>query len=336
MKRRNKRNRMSAFLGAMLLAVLCFCRTAAAAEADGKAAIDPERMVTLTIDLEERQNCATVYLYRVGQWDGKAGAYGLTEEFSQSGAVLGTFTAAEMLKASRILEQYAQEQGIQAISYQTTAEGIAVFSDLTHGLYLICQERKASDNVTITPFLTALPVMDTVTHEWNYQVRAYPKHEPDQPEPTDPDEPTKPDPTDPDKPTKPDPTDPDESTGPEPSEPEKPTKPNPIDPDRPDRPDKPDPTDPAPSSPEPGQPMPGGGGNPPDEPVPLSELADSIIPRSGLERMLEQIEDLMTPLAVLPRTGDGWISCGSLVVILAVSGSLIFCLVCRRRKKKHN
>lgn len=325
MKRRNKRNRMSAFLGAMLLAVLCFCRTAAAAEADGKAAIDPERAVTLTIDLEEKQNCATVCLYRVGQWDGKAGAYGLTEEFSQSGAVLGAFTTAEMLEASRILEQYVQEQGMQAISCQTTSEGIAVFPDLPHGLYLICQEREASDTVTITPFLTVLPVMDTVTHEWNYQVRAYPKHEPDQPEPSEPDEPTKPEPSEPDEPTKP-----------EPSEPDKPTKPNPNDPDRPDRPDKPDPTDPAPSSPEPGQPMPGGGGNPPDEPVPLSELADSIIPRSGLERMLEQIQDLMTPLAVLPRTGDDWISCGSLVVILAVSGSLIFCLVRRRRKKKHN
>ncbi|MDO4330695.1 MAG: pilin N-terminal domain-containing protein [Lachnospiraceae bacterium] len=323
MKRTNKRKRMSAFLAAMLLAVLCFCRTAAAAEADGRAGMDPERLVTLTVDLEERKNCATIYLYRVGQWDGSAGAYRLTKEFSQSGAELGAFTTAEMLKASQILEQYAREHEKEAISHQTTTDGIASFPDLAHGLYLICQEREASDNVTITPFLTALPVMDTVTHVWNYEVRAYPKHEPDQPKPTDPDEPTKPDPTDPDKPTKP-----------EPSEPDKPTKPNPTDPDRPDRPDKPDPTDPAPS--EPGQPTPGDGGNPPDEPVPLNELVNSIIPLSGLERMLDQIEDMLTPLAVLPRTGDGSVSCGSLIVILAVSGGVILCLVYRRRKKKQN
>ncbi|MDO4330503.1 MAG: hypothetical protein Q4C66_14365 [Lachnospiraceae bacterium] len=339
MKRKNRRNRMSAFLAAMILTILCFCQAAFAAEdteGEAGAGLDPARLVTLTIDLEAQDHRATIFLYRVGEWDGSAGAYVLTNEFAGSGADLTDRTAAGMQKASQILEKYAREYERTAVGAQATTGGIARFTELSHGLYLICQVRGRTDNVTITPFLTTLPVLDEVTHTWDYDVKAFTKHEPDQPDPTDPDEPTKPDPTDPDEPTKPDPT--------KPTNPDEPTKPNPTSPDHPgsDKPDKPDrptpdkptPTGPNPTDPAPEQPTPGGGRNTPGTPEELHELVDSLIPRSGLERMLDQIEDMLTPLGVLPRTGDGSISYGSLLLILAVSGTLIVCLIQRRRKRE--
>lgn len=305
MKRKNKRIRMSAFLATMILMILSFCGLAFAGESTG---IDLNQPITLTIDLEEQDRCAAISLYKVGEWDGRIGAYALTAEFSGSGAEIRDLTTSAMLHASKVLETYAKENGNQAFASQTTHNGIAQFSDLPNGLYLICQEKGTSDNVIIQPFLTTLPVMDEEKHVWNYDVKAYPKNEPDNPTPTEPDDPT---PTEPDKPT--------------PTEPNKPT------PDKPDRPDKPDePGGFTPTEPSPGQPVPRDGGNPPS----LTELADSVIPLSGLERMLEQIEDMMTPLAVLPRTGDGSVSYGLLSVIVAVSGILIFSLIRKRKKQK--
>lgn len=326
MKRKNKRNRMSAFLAAMILMIFCFCQAASAAEdtkGEAGAGLDPGKLVTLTIDLEAQDHCATIFLYRVGEWDGSAGAYVLTNEFAGSGADLTDRTAAGMQKASQILEKYAQEHGMTAVGSQATAGGIARFMELSHGLYLICQVRGTADNVTITPFLTTLPVLDEVTHTWDYDVKAFTKHEPDEPtKPTDPDEPTKP--LEPDEPTRPNPTDPDE-----PDRPDRPDRPTP---DRP-TPDQPMPTGPNPTDPAPDQPNPGGRritGTPEE----LFELADSVIPRSGLERMLEQIEDMLTPLGVLPRTGDGSVSYETILLILAVSGALIVCLIQKRRKRQ--
>ncbi len=280
MKRKNKRNRMWSFLAAMILMFLCFCQSAFAGEPAG---IDPDHKVTLTIDLEAQSKCATITLYRVGKWDGSIGEYVLTEEFSGSGAKLHDLTVSSMLQASKILDEYARKQASPVIAHQTTTLGKTQFSDLTSGLYLICQRREASDNVTIRPYLTTLPVMNEETHNWDYDVKAYPKNESDQPDT----------------------------------------------PDKPDKPDKPS----VPDQPTPSQPTPGDGGHTPGEPPELEELVPGIVPRSGLERVLDQIEDMMTPLAVLPRTADGSVSYLMLVIILAVSGALIFCLIRRKRKQ---
>ncbi len=288
MRRKNRRNRMSAFLAAIILTFLCFCQSAFAEE---HAGIDPDQKVTLTIDLEAQNKCATIFIYKVGEWDGSQGTYVLTEAFSESGARIHDLTVSSMLQASEILEEYARKQVSPAIAPQTTTLGKAQFSDLTSGLYLICQRRGTSDNVTIQPYLTTLPVMNEETHVWDYDVKAYPKNESDKPD-------------------------------------------TPDTPGKPDKPDKPAPTVPDPTNPVPEPtPTPGSGGDRPDDPQFLQELTDGVVPRSGLQRMLDQIEDMMTPLAVLPRTADGSISYTALIILLAVSGTLVFCLIRKRRKR---
>lgn len=137
--------------------------------------------------------------------------------------------------------------------------------------------------MTFGPFLTVLPVMDEITHAWNYDVTAFTKHEPDRPEPTEPGGPTEPGSNDPSRPT---------------------------------------------------SNRPGNGGSSSGDPAALVELEEPPVPHSGLEQMLDEIIDMVTPLAVLPRTGDDSLSNGILILILVVSGTLTLCLI-RRRRKQH-
>ncbi|MGN0371687.1 MAG: hypothetical protein ACI4F3_02620 [Enterocloster sp.] len=175
MKRRNKVHKMAAFLAAVILTTLCFCQAVFAAESAG---IDPARPITLKIDLEEKTQSATIAVYKVGEWDGSKGEYVLTEEFAPSKADITDATTDGVIKASETLEKYVQEKGLKEIAVQSTTDGVIQFTGLSNGLYLICQKIASSDNVTVTPFITTLPVMDQTSHTWNYNVASVPKHSP--------------------------------------------------------------------------------------------------------------------------------------------------------------
>ena len=179
---------MAAFLTALLLTALCLCQAVFAADTAG---IDPTRQASLHIDLKEvgtttTDKTAVIAVYHVGEWDGTKGQYTLTERFAGSGADITSLeTADAVLNASRTLDEYAASQNLAETAKQTTSNGEATFTGLSTGLYLVCQRRGNSDNVTVSPFLTTLPVLDEETDTWNYTVNCYPKSQADTPDTPD-------------------------------------------------------------------------------------------------------------------------------------------------------
>ena len=179
---------MAAFLTALLLTALCLCQAVFAADTAG---IDPTRQASLHIDLKEvgtttTDKTAVIAVYHVGEWDGTKGQYTLTERFAGSGAdITGLETADDVRNASRILDAYAASRNLAETAKQTTSNGEATFTGLSTGLYLVCQRRGDSDNVTVSPFLTTLPVLDEETDTWNYTVNCYPKSQADTPDTPD-------------------------------------------------------------------------------------------------------------------------------------------------------
>ena len=155
------------------------------------AGIDPTRQASLHIDLKEvgtatTDKTAVIAVYHVGEWDGTKGQYTLTEHFAGSGAdITGLETADDVRNASRILDAYAASQNLAETAKQTTSNGEVTFTGLSTGLYLVCQRRGDSDNVTVSPFLTTLPVLDEETDTWNYTVNCYPKSQADTPDTPD-------------------------------------------------------------------------------------------------------------------------------------------------------
>ena len=183
MNGKRRKSKMAAFLTALMMTV-CFCQAVFAADTAG---IDTARQGALAIDLKTVEETttnktATIAVYKAGEWDGSQGRYELTESFQGSGADIHHLSTAEdLLKASQLLDQYALDQKIEETAVQTTSNGEARFTGLSTGLYLVCQREGTSDNVTMSPFLTTLPVLDEETNTWNYEVNCYPKSQPDTP-----------------------------------------------------------------------------------------------------------------------------------------------------------
>lgn len=184
MNRKRRKSKMAAFLTALMMTV-CFCQAVFAADTAG---IDTARQGALTIDLKTvgettTTKTATIAVYRAGEWDGSQGRYELIESFQGSGADIHNLSTAEDLrKVSQILDQYALDQNIKETALQTTSNGEARFTGLSTGLYLVCQREGTSDNVTMSSFLTTLPVLDDETNTWNYEVNCYPKSQTDTPD----------------------------------------------------------------------------------------------------------------------------------------------------------
>ena len=160
MKRMKKKNKMAAFLAAVILMTMSVCQGAFAGETAG---IDTARPVSLTIDLEAESKKATISIYKVGEWNGAEGAYALSQEFTGSGADIGDHTATGVLSAAQTLEQFIKNNQIGALSTQATATGKIQFTGLSSGLYLVCQFKASGDNVTVSPYLTTLPVLNEET-----------------------------------------------------------------------------------------------------------------------------------------------------------------------------
>ena len=167
---------MAAFLAAVILMTMSVCQGAFAGETAG---IDTARPVSLTIDLEAESKKATISIYKVGEWNGAEGAYALSQEFTGSGADIGDHTATGVLSAAQTLEQFIKNNQIGALSTQATASGKIQFTGLSSGLYLVCQFKASGDNVTVSPYLTTLPVLNEETNTWVYDVRSLPKYEAD-------------------------------------------------------------------------------------------------------------------------------------------------------------
>lgn len=302
MKKVNRKKRITAFLAALILAVLSLCQVVYAepqAEADAakQAGMDVSRPSALTLDLESREKQATIALYQVGVWDGSRELYSLTGAFASSGVDLSLLSgdqnmvsADDVMALSAALEKFSRDRGLTPLAAGTTTAGTVRFEQLPAGLYLVFQQRAEGDNVTINPFLTTLPVWDEEASSWDYEVTGFPKNQADQPVP-------------------------------------------------------PPPTEPNPSRPEnPGNPGSSGGGTPSgggtrgrrnvtinDPGTPLATIDDGGVPL-GDSPLMETIEDMLVPLAALPKTADAALTYGTLLTAMMVSGMLIILLLRKRWK----
>ncbi len=337
MKRKNRTNRMVAFLAAVILTVFGLCQAAFAADTNttNNANIDTNRPVSLSIKLEKEDasvdtnKTATIMIYQVGKWNGSEGKYVLTDEFAASEAVLDGEEIEEVLKEINTLQNFINDNHIAPLAEERTQNGQCSFPELSMGLYLVCSPEDAAaiargDDTIINPFLTTLPLWvsrNNTSGEWRYDVEAAPKHgAPD---------------TDPENPDNPD---------------------NPENPDNPDNPDNPNNPN-NPNNPGGGNNGGGGGNNGgggrrrviiDPEGTPTSVIDDAGTPLEGLTPTPEQIndeevplanpitqfiEDVLTPLGLLPKTGDGSISYAPLLALMAASGLLIMGIIWRRVRR---
>ncbi len=309
MKRTNKINRMVAFLAAVILTVFGLCQAAFAADTNttNYANIDPDRPVSLTIKLVKEDGetdtakTASIRIYQAGEWDGNQGKYVLTDEFAASGVNLEGKTGEDILEEISALQTFIAENGLTPFAQGRTQNGQYTTPELSMGLYMVCSPTNAQaiangDNTVITPFLTTLPLWvdkDNAMGEWRYAVEASPKH------------------------------------------------------------GRPSGNNGGGSNGGGGSGGSGGGGGgtttiTPEGP-PTALIDDGGTPLDGLNPpseliddedvpladnpFLELIEDVLVPLGLLPKTGDGSISYAPLLALMAASGLLIFGLIWRKVRK---
>ncbi len=235
----------------------------------------------------------------------------------QADVTFGEMTADEVKQAADKLIQFAKEREIPPLATKETAGGIASFVDLESGMYLICQEGRRG-NVTITPFLTTLPVMDEETHSWIYAVTSQPKNIISTTSPGgggDPDPTTAPEtsPSETTMPgTSPEETSPTEST----AETVPPTSINPSEPPTPDE------------------------SYPSRDELPPDIIFDNLIPLGGGYYLdpgtnnIILIMDESVPLGTLPSAGDEASGSIPAAMALLVSSCGVFALIIWRRKRQ--
>ena len=325
MKRKTKLNRMAAFLAAMLLTVFSLCQAAFAADTNvtvsEDANIDMDRPMSLNITIVRNtgnttevatDKVVTLRLYQVGEWDSSQSKYVMTEAFANSGVVLDLDKAGDIQEETEALKKYATDKNITPLTEGRTKDGKYSFTDLSMGLYMVWtpneeEVKSFGDNAQMFSFLVTLPLWiddeEANISGWVYDVNTSSKYrEPDAPEPDNP------------------------PGGNNPSG----NTPGGGGPGRDRTPDRGVPGTPGGGTPidDEGTPL-GQGENPP-----LENIDDESVPLSD-NPFQQIIDDVLVPLGLLPKTGDGSISYAPLLALMGASGLLIFALIRRRIKKAH-
>lgn len=98
------------------------------------------------------------------------GVWKLSEEFRNSGVSLENTDSSERKKQAEKLYAFAATEGISGTEQETDASGIARFSTLQEGVYLIAQSREVRKGNWIfrsAPFLVSVPVKDNGKTIWD-------------------------------------------------------------------------------------------------------------------------------------------------------------------------
>lgn len=102
--------------------------------------------------------------------------YKYTDEFKDSGMDMGNFTDAYLPVH---LMAYAMLQNIPCSEKTTASNGYAVFNDLRPGAYLVVPVGAIEGYLRPSPFIALVPMQDSVTNQWVYDIDASPKVEAD-------------------------------------------------------------------------------------------------------------------------------------------------------------
>lgn len=192
---------MAIFTVAVLLLSLSIFAAASSApdwSQDGKSSI------TIHLNLPENlETYGDLCLYRVGSIREDDGNF----SFVPAGVFAQKWTAYEDLFSAQLaldLSVHAVEQNVECVTRNISEAGIAVFTELELGLYLVVQKNPAEGYECIDPFLIGVP--NVADGAYVYQIDASPKVQletvPTEPttepttepsEPTDPTEPSPPD-----------------------------------------------------------------------------------------------------------------------------------------------
>ena len=157
-------------LTALLASVLLLVGLLASAYAEEADKICNLHVLLKTTDDAPRPG-ADICAYLVATPDETAPLfYTVTPEFSGSGF---TITPEISDDAAALLDAYAAENGLQGRTETTDDNGVAVFSDMAHGLYLIAQTGEPDDYSRMTPFVVLLPSIEGSRRI--YEVEASPK-----------------------------------------------------------------------------------------------------------------------------------------------------------------
>lgn len=141
-------------------------------------AYDPDRKGSLTINLKDQGTellDVELLLYRVGTLTGMNNVnFALVPELEATGVDLNNLaTAEDAIAAADILTEAVNQAGINPFLARTDSQGVAVFSNLEQGVYLMVQPGPHSYGV-ISPLLVAVPYTEDGA-DWNYDVAASPK-----------------------------------------------------------------------------------------------------------------------------------------------------------------
>ncbi len=119
----------------------------------------------------------TLTAYQVGavyEDDGNY-SYILTDAFAESGVSLADLDTQDLTALASTLSTYVSDNSLEGTTVTIGSDGIAVFSDLTLGLYLMVQQSRASGYYAVSPFLVSVPMLNG--EEYVYEVDAAPKTE---------------------------------------------------------------------------------------------------------------------------------------------------------------
>ncbi|MCD8222106.1 MAG: hypothetical protein LUD07_07970 [Clostridiales bacterium] len=119
----------------------------------------------------------TLTAYQVGavyEDDGNY-SYVLTDAFAESGVSLADLDSQDLSAMASTLSAYVSDNSLEGITVTIGDDGIAVFSDLTLGLYLMVQQKSATGYYAVSPFLISVPAISG--EEYVYEVDAAPKTE---------------------------------------------------------------------------------------------------------------------------------------------------------------
>ncbi|MDO4803265.1 MAG: SpaA isopeptide-forming pilin-related protein [Lachnospiraceae bacterium] len=162
----------------ILTSLLTFMLSGVSVSAKDAPDVEIPGSITITLNDEDAfmpELGASLELFKAGELyvDDADSRWVLTPEFEDSGADLSDLELEE-LPAS--LAAYAEESDLDALDTVLTDEnGVAVFQDLSVGLYLVIQTAATMGYKPVMPFLVSIPVSSADGEEWIYDVDANPK-----------------------------------------------------------------------------------------------------------------------------------------------------------------